>query len=119
MSRGCRQNQQRLTGILSSVSPLGALSFASTDLARTGFYHQEQVETALNAYQTYMAGVIQKQWHKWPDWDLSDYSIFTYRNTDLFEASLSRNAFYILNLALLAILGFAGGYVAILRYDVR
>ncbi len=32
---------------------------------------------------------------------------------------LSRNAFRILNLIILAVLGFVGAYVAILRYDVR
>ena len=51
--------------------------------------------------------------------DLTDFAWFTYQENDSLGQCLSRNTFHILNLALLAIAGFTGAYVAILRYDVR
>ncbi len=102
--------------VLSTISPLSPVSLASMDLARTGLVQQERLENDLNVYIIYMAQYIQeKDW----DEDLTDFSLFTYRENEALEACLARNAFHILNLALLAILGFAGAYVAILRYDVR
>ena len=50
---------------------------------------------------------------------ITDFALFNYQDPDTLSDSISRNLFHILNLMLLAILGFAGAYVAILRYDVR
>jgi hypothetical protein len=106
--------------MLSAVSPLGAVSFASMDLARTGFVQQEQIENALNAHLIYLGRFIQeKQFFQGENPVLTDFSRFTYQDNETLGECLSRNAFHILNLALLAVLGFAGAYVSILRYDVR
>ena len=112
------RRQQGLAMLLSALSPLGAVSFASMDLARTGFVQQERIEDGLNAHLIYLAGFArEKQFQR--NFILTDFSPFSYRDSETFGACLSRNAFHILNLALLAIAGFAGAYVAILRYDVR
>jgi ABC-type transport system involved in multi-copper enzyme maturation permease subunit len=111
--------QQRLAAILSAISPLGAVSFASMDLARTGFAQQEQVENALNAHLIYLGRFIQEKQFQEGDTVLTDFVPFTFQDRETLGECLSRNVFHILNLALLAILGFAGAYVAILRYDVR
>ncbi len=114
------RREQRLGMALSAISPLSAVSFASMDLARTGPVQQERVEDALNAYLIYLAQFIQDQ-HAlhWEDRNVRDFSPFTYQDNETMEECLVRNVFHILNLILLAILGFAGAYVAILRYDVR
>ncbi len=118
--RNSLRAQHRLATALSAVSPLGAVSFASMDLARTGFVQQEHVEDALRAHLVYLGQFVrEKQYAPQEDRTLTDYTWFAYQNADSLGACLSRNAFHILNLALLAVLGFAGAYVAILRYDVR
>ena len=111
------RRQQDLAVSLSFMSPIAPLSFASMDLARTGTVQQEHLEIALDGYQVYLGKYLEEKQITWSD--LNDFSFFTYRDTDTLEECLSRNAFHILNLVLLAILGFAGAYVAILRYDVR
>ena len=117
-----RRNQVRrkqdLTVSLSAISPLGAVSFASMDLARTGIVQQEQLENALDAYHLYL-GQFMREKLSMDEVVLTDFSFFTYRDTDTLRECLSRNVFHILNLVLLAVLGFAGAYVSILRYDVR
>jgi ABC-type transport system involved in multi-copper enzyme maturation permease subunit len=116
--RNQMRRQQDLAMALSAISPLGAVSFASMDLARTGFLQQEQIEDALNAHLIYLTQFLQeKRFQQNPT--LTDFSRFAYQDSETFGACLSRNAFYILNLTLLAVAGFAGAYVAILRYDVR
>ncbi len=118
--RNQMRGQQHLAMWLSALSPLSAISFASMDLARTGIVQQERVENALSAYLIYMAGFIREKGAQPPqDRVLTDFSLFSYQDNDTLGECLSRNTFHILNLALLAILGFAGAYVAILRYDVR
>ncbi len=90
------------------------------DLARTGPVQQERIEDAVSVHQEYMAGFIRgKEAQPEQERTLTDFSLFTYRDQETLGACLSRNAFRILNLAVLAVLGFAGAYVAILRYDVR
>ena len=93
------------------------------DVAQTGFTQQEQLENAVAAYLRSLSTYVRKKrltpFDDWSEVDLSDFSWFTYQRNDPFSASLARNVYQILNLALLAILGFAGTYVAILRYDVR
>ncbi len=116
---GMRQ-QQNLAMLLSAFSPLGGVSFASMDLARTGFVHQERAEDALNAHLIYMARFIrEKNAQPFKNLVLTDFSPFAYQDNETVGACLSRNAVHILNLALLAVVGFAGAYVAVLRYDVR
>ncbi len=118
--RNRAQREQRLAMLLSSVSPLGAVSFTSMDLARTGPFQQEEVEAALSVYLTYMARYIQeRRAQHWDDRVFTDFVSFVYQSHETLEECLHRNVFHILNLALLAVLGFAGAYVAILRYDVR
>ncbi|MDP6775304.1 MAG: ABC transporter permease subunit [Candidatus Latescibacteria bacterium] len=112
--------QQRLATALSAASPLGAVSFVSMDLARTGFVQQQRLEDALNTHLTYLSEfVLEKQYTSREERAITDYAWFTYRDTEPLVACLSRSALYILNLALLAILGFAGAYVTMVRYDVR
>lgn len=114
------RRQQNWAMVLSALSPLSAVSFASMDLARTGVIQQERVENALSAYLVYMAGFIREKSAQLSHGRvLTDFSLFSYRDDDTLGACLYRNGFHILNLALLAVLGFAGAYVAILRYDVR
>ena len=114
------RRQQNWTMVLSALSPLSAISFVSMDLARTGIVQQERVENALSAYLVYMAEFIrEKQAQPSQGRVLTDFSLFTYQDNDPLGGCLSRNALHILDLTLLAILGFAGAYVAILRYDVR
>ncbi len=122
--REAQRNQLRerrtTTVAVSAISPFSAVTFASMDLCRTGFVQQEQIEDALRIHIGYMAkfirekGRIAKQ-----DRDVSDFVPFTYRDIESFSSCLARNAYHFLNLTLLAVLGFAGAYVAILRYDVR
>lgn len=114
------RHRLRLIEALSAISPFGAVSLASMDLARTGLEQQERMENTLNAHLIYYAQFIRgKQAQSARDRVLTDFSPFTYQDRETISECLSRNAFHILNLALLAILGFAGAYVAILRYDVR
>jgi ABC-type transport system involved in multi-copper enzyme maturation permease subunit len=119
-----RQRQMRrqrdLTMVLSGLSPLGAVTAVGTDLARTGFAQQERLENALDAYLSYYYHYIRER--ETPPGerpDLADFSSFEYRDSETLAEVVTRNAFSLLNLALLAVLGFAGAYVTILRYDVR
>ena len=78
------------------------------DLARTGLTQQEGIEDALHAHLAYFAGFVrEKQAQIAPA--LTDFSPFAYQDRETLGECLFRNAFHILNLALLAILGFAGG----------
>ncbi len=121
--RNQMRRQNRLMMALAAITPLGAVNFLSMDLARTGFVQQERIEDALNAYLLSLAELVHEKRREtfgtFRGVDLSDFIWFTYRDTETLGEYLARNAFHILNLALLAVLGFAGAYVAILRYDVR
>ncbi len=122
--RNQMRRQARLAAALAALSPAGAVTFVSTDLTRNGSLQQEQVERALNAYLLSLGEYVRAkertaQGFTMSDVDLTDFSWFAFRDTDTLAACLTRNQLHILNLALLAILGFAGAYVAILRYDVR
>jgi hypothetical protein len=112
------RRQQNLVAVASSISPFGAISFVSMDIARTGLVQQEKVEKALNAHLIYLSHFIQEKFYQ-ENPVTTDFSWFTYRDDEALRECLSRNTFHILNLGLLAILGFSGAYVAILRYDVR
>lgn len=119
-----RRNQMRrqssLARLLSMVSPTGAVSFLAMDLARTGFARLEGVEDALQAHLVYLAGFIrEREPHRWEDPVLTDFVPFEYRDAESGGECLARNAFSLLNLVLLVFVGFAGAYVAMLRYDVR
>ena len=117
------RKQQRLTMALSAVSPLGAVSFVSMDLARTGHVQQERIEDALSVHLISLNQFVQDKRRQslssFSGVDLTDFSWFTYQDNESFWECLSRNMLHILNLVLLAVLGFVGAYVAILKYDVR
>ncbi len=118
------RRQQRLAMILSGVSPFGAVSYTTMDLARTGFVQHEEIEQALGAYLIYLSAFVYQKRRQtsgsvYRDVDMHDFSWFAYRNNETVWDCLSRNMLHILGLALLAILGFAGAYVSIVRYDVR
>ena len=117
-----RRNQERrqisALKVLSTISPLGALTFSCMDLAQTGFPQKDRLENALNTYLPYMDGYIQEHWGD-EDEDYSDFVWFDHKDRESVGAVLIRNIPEILNLALLALVGIAGAYVAILRYDVR
>ena len=120
-ARNRARRHLRVASILSSASPYGAATLATTALACTGYHQKELVEDALANHLVYMAGYIrQKQAVPWPlRPELTDYTPFAFRTEETLRACLSRIVPYILNLALLAVLGFAGAYVGIVRYDVR
>ena len=112
------KQQQRLAGLLSAISPVGAVSFTSMELARTGMTLHDRIENSLDAYLVYWQRFIQeKSSQEKPD--VTDFALFAYQDRETFRDCLARNLFNILTLVLMAILGFAGAYVAILRYDVR
>ena len=112
------QKQNHLARVLAVISPLGAVSFVSMDLARTGILQQERLKKALDRHWSYLAGFMrEKRAEEHPD--LSGFVRFDYKDEETVLDCLSRNVFGILNLVLLAVLGFVGAYVAILRYDVR
>jgi ABC-type transport system involved in multi-copper enzyme maturation permease subunit len=118
--RNALHREEGLARVLSSLSPLSAVSMATMDLARTGPAQQEQIETALDGYLIQLADFIHVQQARvWEDREYRTYPRFTFRPNGSVGECLARNAMNILNLILLAILGFAGAYVAILRYDVR
>ena len=123
--RNQKSRQQRLAVALSALSPLSSLSFVSMDLARTGLVQQERIEDAINACLIYLTQYVQAKNRMntgpsiWRGSDLKDFSPFTYQDADTIGECLYRNVYHVLSLAVLAVLGFAGAYVAILRYDVR
>ena len=114
------RRQWRLAALLASASPVGAATLASIDLARTGIAHHERMEDALSVHLTYLAGFLRETQAKpWEEVVLTDFVPFTYQDRESPWECLSRNAIHILNLVVLVILGFAGAFVAMLRYDVR
>ena len=118
--RNQMRRQQRLAMWLSAVSPVGPASYASMDLCRTGFVQQERIEDALNAHLSDLAAYVRgKQYTIFERLVLTDFTPFSYQDHEALGESLSRNTGHVLNLLLLVFLGFAGAYVAILRYDVR
>ncbi len=114
------QKQRDLLAVLSSLSPLGAISFTSMDIARTGPIQQARILEVMSPHLVYLDSFIQENWILPSEMrDLTDFSQFTYRDTDTLGDCISRNAFHILNLVLLVLVGFAGAYMALVRYDVR
>ncbi len=112
------QRRVNLVTTLSAISPAASLNVIAMDLARTGFHQQMRIEEALSLHQVYLAKYIrQKQGQQEPA--LNDFVPFAYKDSEKLSAVWGRNLMYVLNLALLTVLGFAGAYVAILRYDVR
>ena len=84
---------------------------------------QEQIEDALSSYLAYLTEYVRKKrleegWMS-TDVDLSDFAWFSHQNRDTVGDLVLRNALSVVNLALLALLGFVGAHVAMLRYDVR
>ena len=74
----------------------------------------------MNTYSVYLARYLHKKRSEhWEDRKIGDFLWFSYEDKDTIGECLSRKMFHILNLVLLSVLGFAGAYVGILRYDVR
>jgi ABC-type transport system involved in multi-copper enzyme maturation permease subunit len=117
--RNQMRSQQDLVVLLSSLSPISPLSFMTMDLARTGLHQLENHETRLAVHHNYLIEFIRTKQSESGDRTITDFVPFKYKDTETLDACLARNLLPILNLALLAILGFAGAYFAILRYDVR
>ena len=123
--RNRMKQQHALVSVIASISPLGASSFTAMDLARTGIIQEERLQDALDRYQAQFSRYLRGKWDPFPReslyWtkDLSDFVWFGHEDDESVWGCLSRNIFHILNLALLCILGFAGAYVVLLRYDVR
>ena len=121
--RNRMHRRQHLVRLLSAISPFGAVSSVSMDIARTGFVQQERMEQALKAHKVSMIDWIGRtasaQEAPPADEDSGQHPWFTFRDRETLGECLSRNRSGILNLFLLTALGFAGAYVAILRYDVR
>ena len=114
--------------VLSSLSPLAASSFAVMDLAGVGPLQQEHLQRAIAAYHGDFLRYIWKKEKDFkntrraegdPEPSLKDFQPFTYSYEESLAEVLNRNLLLLLNLALLTIVGFAGAFVAILRYDVR
>jgi len=111
--------------IFSSFSPAGALGFVSTDLARTGFYHQGLVQRAMDGFLHYYADYVwvrePKFWGMDPNetLDLYDFVPLAYRHSDTTAEALARNLPQIINLLVLVVIGFTGAWISLLRYDVR
>ena len=117
--RNQMRSQQGLVVLLSSLSPISPLSFMAMDLARTGLEQLENHESSLAVHHNYLVDFIRTKQSESGDRVITDFVPFKYKDTETLAACLARNLLPILNLALLALLGFAGAYVAILRYDVR
>lgn len=117
------REQQALAKALSAISPFSAVTFASMDLARTGYVQKDRTEDALAAHLVYLAEFLRKKTYSagrnMRGVDIGDFSPFIFQDRETLAACLSRNGIHLLSLALLAVLGFVGAYVAILRYDVR
>ena len=114
------QKQRDLLSVLSSLSPLGAISFTSMDIARTGPIQQARIIGVMGPHLVYLDSFIQENWILPSEIrDLTDFSPFTYRDTDTLGDCISRNVFHFVNLGLLALVGFSGAYMALMRYDVR
>ncbi len=115
------RRQMSLAMGLASVSPFGAATVASMDLARTGLVQKDWLEDAVGQHLSTMAQYIRKKelvpWPRRPE--LTDYTPFAYTRRDAVGDCLGRNVGAIVNLMVLFLLGTAGAYVAILRYDVR
>lgn len=112
------RRQVALAGALSAVSPVASMTSVAMDLARTGFAQKMQIEEALSLHQVYLARYVRKkQAEEKPV--IADFVPFSFDTDEPLSSVMERNALHILSLALLAVLGFAGAYVAILRYDVR
>ena len=119
------RSQHKLVLVLSSISPFAALSQSTMDLARTGHFAHEQIEDALAHNRRELSRFVleQKRTNRGSYWYSGGrgrgFPVFSYESKETWRECLARNAGPIANLALLAILGFAGAYVAMLRYDVR
>ena len=118
--RNMLRQQQSVLAVASSISPAGSAAFAAMDLARTGTVQHQQIEDALHTYSVYLASFIQKKREQPREGrDLTDFVWFSYENRESVNTCAERILVYILHLAVLAVLGFAGAFVGLLRYDVR
>ena len=117
------RRQRRLAAVLSAISPVGAATFASMDLARTSIIQHERLEDTLGRHLVYLAKYVRDHWPIDRPLaslgELTGFIPFAYQDSEAVWGVLSRNVLNYLNLVLLSILGFSGAYLAILKYDVR
>lgn len=127
--RNLMRRQQKWAEVLAGLSPVASTRLVAMDLAQTGVLRHERLVDAVSAYQSYFTQFI---WKVDPEFGglfriggtsesptLSGFTPFSITERDPVSEAMARNALSFLNLVILAILGFAGAYVAILRYDVR
>ena len=68
----------------------------------------------------YLTEYVRKKDHEfWETRSLKDFSPFAFDTDEPLPEVVSRNLIYVLNLVLMAVAGFVGAFVGILRYDVR
>ena len=111
-------DRRRAVLLFASLSPLGATEFLTTELARTGFGRDERLQQAVASYLPYFQHYV---WEKTPhrDTPLSDFERFSFLDRESAADVLVSNVLPVLNLALLALLGYAGAFFSLIRYDVR
>ena len=108
--------KRQVIELISALSPMGPLTFISMDLARTGPYQQDDLESALNVYFKYLDkhGIDSL----FPGSN-SEFVPFHYEDQTTIQTSFSRHLFQIMILCLWGLVGFSGAFVAIIKYDVR
>jgi len=110
----------RALNLASLVSPLSALRTVTWEIARTGPIQYQKMERALFEYRSYFLDFIWERRTSYPDGPpLSELSPFEYTDSDSLSDVLIRNVAPLVLLGCLSLLGFAGAFVAFLRYDVR
>lgn len=93
------------------------VTLVAADLARTGSHAQVQLETAAISYYSHFLDYIAKR-SRTRD-SMADFVRFSNDRQETLDGCLSRSLFRILDPALLVVLGSAGAYVTMIRYDVR
>ena len=108
--------KRQVVELISALSPLGPLTFIAMDLARTGPYQQDDLESALNVYFKYLDkhGIASLGTR-----NNKEFFPFHYEDKTTIQACLSRHLFQIMILFLWGLVGFAGAFVTIVKYDVR
>ena len=121
--RARQLRQQMIAFSLSRISPASALMFASMSLAGTGIEEHQRFLDSVREYRPVWtrwaaAGVLQNMGLTLPKPDLSDMPRHSYEPESIGD-SIKRTIPDFAVLMLLALVFFAGAYVAFLRYDVR
>jgi ABC-type transport system involved in multi-copper enzyme maturation permease subunit len=121
--------QHRISSILSRLSPLASLTFATTELANTGLLQMDNLISSSRQFHNDVSREIHSKGYKdditgagmrmsMSYVNADDIPQFQYQTTSL-SNSLQACWVDILLLVLFNVLFFAGAYVGFLRYDVR